>query len=94
MNAIPASIQYLLMAWGLVTGVLSALVIYGNTLSTREDGQLYLNKEEQIMMGAEQLLLTGKMHRLAKVITVMAVLSGVLLAAGAAIWVWIGLFAS
>jgi len=30
------------------------LMIYGNTLSAREDGQLYLSKQEQVMMGTEQ----------------------------------------
>jgi len=71
-----------------------ALVIYGNTLSAREDGQLYLSKEEQVMMGTEQRILANKMHHLAQVITVLAVLSGVLLGLSVAAWAWIGLFAS
>ena len=92
MNAIPASLGYLLVSWGAVTAVLMILVIYGNTLSAKEDGQLFLNKEEDIMMGSEQRMLVGRMHHLAQVIAGLAVTSGILLLASAAVWVWIGLF--
>jgi len=94
MIAMPTSLQYLFMSWGVVTAVLAILMIYGNTLSTREDDQLYLSKEEQVMMGAEQQVLIGKMDHLERVIISLAVFSGILLLASASVWVWIGLYGS
>jgi hypothetical protein len=91
MIGISHSLAYLLVSWGAVTAVLVALVIYGNTLSSREEDQLYLNQAEQVMMASEQVLLIGKMRHLARVIVYVAVLSGLLLLASASLWVWIGL---
>jgi hypothetical protein len=84
-------LEYLLAAWIGVTAILTVLVIYGNALSTREDDELYLNRAEQVMMAAEQNVLIRKMHRLLHVIIGFAVLSGLLLAATAGLWAWIGL---
>ena len=91
MIGISHSLMYLLASWGAVTAVLVALVIYGNTLSIREEDQLYLNAAEQEMMASEQQLLIGKMRHLARVIIYLAVVSAALLFASAGIWVWIGL---
>jgi hypothetical protein len=82
--------RYFLGAGILTAGITMLLVIYGNTLSTREDDELYLNKAEQAMMASEQQLLIGKMHRLARVIIGFAAVAAVLLAASAGLWVWIG----
>jgi len=78
------------MSWGAVSAVLVALVIYGNTLSIREDDELYLNKAEDHMMAREQRVLIAKMDQLKRVIIVLAVISGILLVAGASVWVWMG----
>ena len=91
MIGMPASLFYLLSACGAVTAVLIVLVVYGNTLSTREDEGLYLNSDEQSMMASVQLNLVARMNRLARVIVILAVISGVLLVASAVVWVWIGL---
>lgn len=91
MSGISNSLMYLLASWGAVTAVLVALVIYGNTLSIREEDQLYLNAAEQEMMASEQQVLIGKMRQLARVIIYLAVVSAALLLASAGIWVWIGL---
>ena len=91
MGGVPGSLAYLLMAWGIVTAVLVGLVIYGNTLSIREDDELYLNQAEQTMMASEQRALIGRMKRLSKIIISLAVVSGVLLLGSAGVWVWIGL---
>jgi len=91
MGGIPAPLAYLLIACGLTTAVLAILVIYGDTLSTREDDQLYLGKAEQTMMASEQRVLIGKMDRLKKVIIVLAVIAGILVLASAGVWLWIGL---
>ena len=94
MGGIPNTLAYLLMIWGAITAVLVVLVIYGNALSTREDDEIYLNKTEESMMADEQRTLIGKMTRLARVITVLAIMSGVSLLASAGVWVWIGLYKS
>ena len=94
MGGIPNTLAYLLMIWGSITAVLVVLVIYGNALSTREDDEIYLNKTEESMMATEQRTLIGKMTRLARVITVLTIMSGVFLLASAGVWVWIGLYKS
>ena len=91
MGDLPSPLAYLLLFWGLVTAVLVALLIYRSTLSSKEDDQLYLNKAEASMMGAEQQVIITKLQRLSQPITWLAVLSGVLLVASAGVWVWIGL---
>jgi len=83
-------LEYLLASWIAITGILVVLIIYGNALSTREDDELYLNSAEQVMMGAEQNVLITKMNHLARVIVGFAILSGVLFAATAGVWAWIG----
>jgi hypothetical protein len=83
-------LEYLLAAWIAVTGILIVLVIYGNALSTRGDDELYLNRAEQVMMAAEQNVLIKNMNQLAHVIIGFAILSVMLFAATAGVWVWIG----
>lgn len=90
MSGVPTPLAYLLFSWGIVTAVLLVLVIYGNTLSIREDTELYLNKAEDEMMAAEQKALVVKMDRLKRVILILAVFSGILLVVTASVWVWIG----
>jgi len=89
-GGIPAPLSYLLVACGLTTTALAILVIYGDTLSTREQDQLYLDKAERGML-AEQRIIIGKMERLKKVIIILAVISGTLVLASAGVWLWIGL---
>jgi hypothetical protein len=90
MGGVPTPLAYLFMSWGAITAVLVVLVIYGNTLSIREDDELYLNRAEDYMMAREQRVLIAKMDQLKRVIVVLAVVSGILLVAGASVWVWIG----
>lgn len=91
MNSMSHSLMFLFASWSLVTTALVILVIYGNTLSSREEDQLYLNKAEQEMMASEQQVLIGKMQHLARIIVYVAILSGLLLFATAGLWAWIGL---
>jgi hypothetical protein len=79
------------MLWGVVTAVLIVLVIYGNTLDSHEDEEIYINKKEEAFLGGEQKVLVAKMERLKKLIFSVAVLSGILLLTSATIWVYIGL---
>jgi hypothetical protein len=84
------AMNFLFFSWIGVTVVLLALVIYGNTLSMKEEDQLYLNSAEEKMMAVDQRRLLKRMHRLMRVVTTMAVFSAVLLIATASAWVWIG----
>ncbi len=85
-----AAMNLLFFSWIGVTVVLLGLVIYGNTLSMKEEDQLYLNSAEEKMLGGDQRKLLKRMHRLMRVVTTMAVFSAVLLVATAGAWVWIG----
>jgi hypothetical protein len=91
MVVVPSPLAILVMLWGAVTAVLIVLVIYGNTLDSHEDEEIYINKKEEELMGGEQKVLVAKMERLKKVIFSLAVVCGVLLLASATIWVYIGL---
>jgi hypothetical protein len=88
-----SALTYLLIISGAITAVLVVLVIYGNALDSREDDEIYLNKTEENMAG-DQRALVGKMNRLARVITVVAVVAGIFLLASAGVWVYIGLYKS
>jgi hypothetical protein len=91
MGVVPSPLAIVLMLWGVVTGVLIVLVIYGNTLDSHEDEEIYINKKEEEMMGGIQKVLVAKMERLKKLIFALAVVSGILLLISATIWVYIGL---
>jgi hypothetical protein len=94
MAVISSLLTYLMAFSGAVAAVLVVLVIYGNALDTRADEEIYLNKTEEKMMASGQPALVSKMNRLARVITVMAIITGVSLLATAGIWVYIGLYKS
>jgi hypothetical protein len=85
-----AAMNYLFFTWIGVTIVLLALVIYGNTLSMKEEDQLYLNAAEEKMLATDQRALIVRMNRLMRVIMGVAVCCAVLLVATAGTWVWIG----
>lgn len=94
MGGISNLLTYLMGFSGAVAAVLVVLVIYGNALDTREDEEIYLNQTEEKMMASEQHALVGKMNRLARVITVLAIITGVSLLATAGVWAYIGLYKS
>jgi len=81
--------HHLLSAGVIITGIVMLLVIYGNTLSAREDDELYLNSAKQVMMAAEQEVLIRKMDRLAHVIFAFGIIAAILLLGGAGLWLWI-----
>jgi hypothetical protein len=91
MDVASSPVAILLMAWGTVTAVLIALVIYGNTLNIHEDEEIYINQKEEAWLGGGQKILIARMERLKKVIFSLAVVSGILLLASATVWVYVGL---
>jgi hypothetical protein len=94
MGGIPNLLTFLMAFSGAFATVLVVLVIYGNALDTRADEEIYLNKTEEKMMASEQPALVSRMNRLARVITVLAIITGVSLLATAGVWVYIGLYKS
>lgn len=94
MNGLSSALTVLMMFSGGLAAVLVFLVIYGNALDTRADEEIYLNKTEANMLAGEQPALVSRMHRLARVIVVLAIITGVSLLATAGIWVYIGLYKS
>ncbi len=91
MSGISTLLTYLMGFSGAVAAVLVILVIYGNVLDTRVDEEIYLNKTEEKMMASDQPALVSKLNHLARVITVLAIITGVSLLATASVWVYIGL---
>lgn len=82
-------LMHLFLATGITTGAMTlALVIFGNSLSTREDEQLFLNKAEQTIMASEQRKLVGQMRWLTRLTYVFAAITATLLLASAGLWVW------
>jgi hypothetical protein len=93
MLGLQGPLGYLVVSAGVSLVILIALIVYGNTLSLKEDDQFHINKAQE-EMASDQGVLVNQMNRLKRVIIVLAVLSGALLLASAADWVWIGLKSS
>jgi hypothetical protein len=82
-------LEMLLVAWGVVTGVLICVLIYRSTLSTREEDQIFLDASNTIV-ASEQRAIVARIERLKTPITALVVISGGLLVAVAGIWLWQG----
>jgi hypothetical protein len=80
----------LLVAWGILTGVLVILLIYKSTLSIHEDDSLMLNDTESQMQRDQQEVL-AKMRKIAPMIKVLGVLSGLMILVIAGLFVYQGL---
>ena len=77
----------LLVAWGVMTGVLILLLIYRSTLTMHEDDQLFLGESESHMQ-AEQTELMAKMNKLTPIVRLFGALSVLLIVAIAGVAVW------
>jgi hypothetical protein len=77
----------LLVAWGVMTGVLILLLIYRSTLTMHEDDQLFLGESESHMQ-AEQTELIARMNKLTPLVRLFGALSVLLIVtiAGYALW--------
>ena len=80
-------ITMLLIAWGVLTGILVLLLIYRSTLTLHEDDQLFLD-DASATMRVEQEQLQVRMKRVQPYVRILGVLSGVLILviAGLAVW--------
>ena len=77
----------LLIAWGVLTGILVVLLIYRSTLTMHEDDQLFLDESESHMQ-AEQMEIMQKVNRISPYVKVLGAVSGgmILVIAGLAIY--------
>ena len=77
----------LLIAWGVLTAALIALLIYRGTLTMQEDDQLFLGESES-HMAREQVEIIQKVNRLGPFVKVLGTASGVLVLAIAGLAVY------
>jgi hypothetical protein len=80
----------LLIAWGVLTAALIALLIYRGTLTMQEDDQLFLGESES-HMAKEQLEIMAKVNRLGPLVKGLGTASAVLILTIAGIAIYQGL---
>ena len=68
----------LLIAWGVLTAALIALLIYRGTLTMQEDDQLFLGESES-HMAKEQMEIMAKVNKLRPFVKVLGTASAVLI---------------
>ena len=83
-------LKWLLIAWGIVTGILVLLLIYRSTLTMQEDDQLFLD-ESSSGMAAEQRELIAKVNKINPLVKVLGASSGLMMLVVAGWAVYIGL---
>jgi len=83
------SFQWLLLSWGVVTAALICMLIYRSVLSTREEDQIFLDPAGEAL-ATEQRAVVARIEKLGRPITALIVISGILLAAIAGVWLWQG----
>ena len=81
---------WLLIAWGIVTGILLLLLFYRSTLTRQEDDQLFID-ETASSMATEQRQLIAKVNRINPMVKLVGATSGLLILIVAGWAVYIGL---
>ena len=72
------AMEYMLIVWGVITGVLVVLLIYRSTLTMQEDDQLYLSDSESHMQ-LEQNQILAKVNKINPLVRGLGATSGVLI---------------
>ncbi len=80
----------LLVAWGVLTGVLVVLLIYRSTLTMHEDDSIFLHETES-QMHKDQMQVLVKMNRITPIVKVLGALSGAMILVIAGLFVYQGL---
>jgi hypothetical protein len=80
----------MLVAWGIVTGILVVLLIYKSTLSMHEDDSIMLNDTES-QMQKDQAEVLSKMRKITPMIKVLGALSGLMILVIAGLFIYQGL---
>ena len=71
-------LEWLLIAWGIVTGILIILLIYRSTLTMKEADQLFLD-ESSSAMATEQTELIAKVNKINPLVKVLGATSGLMI---------------
>lgn len=80
----------LLVAWGILTGILIILLIYRSTLTMHEDDSIFLNETES-QMQKDQVEVLAKMRKIGPIVKVLGALSGVMILVIAGLFIYQGL---
>ena len=80
----------LLVAWGILTGILIILLIYKSTLTMHEDDSINLNENES-QMQKDQKEVLAKMRKIGPIVKVLGALSGVMILVIAGLFIYQGL---
>jgi hypothetical protein len=83
-------LEWLLIAWGVVTGIFIILLFYRSRLTRQEDDQLFID-ESSASMATEQRQLLAKVNKINPLVKVAGATSGVMILAIAGWAVYIGL---
>jgi hypothetical protein len=83
-------LKWLLIAWGIVTGILLILLFYRSTLTRQEDDQLFID-ESASSMATEQRQLIAKVNKINPLVKLAGATSGLLILVIAGWAVYIGL---
>ena len=89
-STLTGPVLYMLIAWGIVTAVFLALLLWRNLLESHEDDQLFIDAAEE-HMAREQRALIQRINTLSRPIMMTGILAGVLLLASAGLWLYEGL---
>ena len=82
--------EWLLIVWGIVTGIFLVLLFYRSTLTRQEDDQLFID-ESASSMATEQRELIAKVNKINPLVKTVGATSGVMLLVIAGWAVYIGL---
>ena len=89
-STLTGPVLYMLIAWGVVTAVFLALLLWRNLLESHEDDQLFIDAAEE-HMAREQRALIQRINTLSRPIMMTGILAGALLLASAGLWLYEGL---
>jgi hypothetical protein len=82
--------EWSLIAWGIVTGILLILLFYRSTLTRQEDDQLFID-ESSSSRATEQSQLIAKVNRINPLVKLVGATSGLMILAIAGWAVYLGL---
>jgi hypothetical protein len=70
--------EWLLIAWGVVTAVLLILLFYRSTLTRQEDDQLFID-ESSSSKATEQMQLIAKVNKINPLVKLVGAISGLMI---------------
>ena len=82
--------EWMLIAWGIVTGILLILLFYRSTLTRQEDDQLFID-ESSSSRATEQSQLIAKVNKINPLVKLVGATSGLMILAIAGWAVYLGL---